>query len=74
MSNSIFPTKSSLSTTAAVACPSCGSRMESLMVKQLFSIWTATDETDKDPFQTVERVVHLMRCSVCGYEEYEVPE
>jgi len=51
--------------------------MENKTVRQLFSIWTA-GETDFEPeqgsLQTVERQVCLMRCSVCGYEEYELPE
>jgi len=58
-------------------CPTCGSKMESKTVRQLFSIWTAGDtdfETEPGSLQTVERQVCLMRCTVCGYEEYELPE
>jgi hypothetical protein len=72
MTNSMFPTDQPPSTSIAF-CPSCGSKMESKMVRQLFSIWTAGDESEKDPFQMVERVVCHSNCSVCGYEEYEPP-
>jgi hypothetical protein len=62
---------------STVICPTCGSRMESKTVRQLFSIWTAGEneiEMEHGSLQTVERQVALMRCSVCGYEEYELPE
>ncbi len=60
-----------------VICPTCGSKMESKTVRQLFSIWTAGDtdyEAEQGSLQTVERQVCLLRCTVCGYEEYELPE
>jgi hypothetical protein len=62
---------------STVTCPTCGSKMESKTVRQLFSIWTAgaTEmEQAQGSLETVERQVCLMCCAVCGYEEYELPE
>ena len=64
-------------TNSTVICPTCGSKMENKTVRQLFSIWTAGEteiEREQGSLQTVERQVSLMRCGVCGYEEYELPE
>lgn len=65
-----------MNTITSVVCPTCGSKMESKMVRQLFSLWTAGSETDsqQDSYETVERSVCLMHCPACGYEEYELPQ